>query len=292
MNRQTSLLLVTALFGVVIGAVVASRLAQDEPSKGQSPTNGPQSLPEQVSVHDPSEFETDQLAGILESLTNTLNEEISERRMLTQQLEQLQAEVKELQIERRGGNKRVSAGRAAAMQAMEDRYTEMGFTWQERETIGSLEAATQVRRVELDDLARREGWINTSRYNEEMEVLSTFDNPIRDELGDGGYDRYLYALGRPIRVVVGSTLETSQARIAGLKRGDVIVRYGGEPVYSNMHLVRLRSSGKSGAPIIVEITRDGQPMQITMPRGPMGMGGHVENIDPRTNTWRRFDDRE
>ena len=115
---------------------------------------------------------------------------------------------------------------------------------------------------------------------------------MRDELGDDGFDRYLYAMGRPNRVVVGSTMETSQARKAGLERGDVIVRYGGEPVYSNWHLVRLRSSGKLGAPVIVEITRDGQPMQITMPRGPMGFGGSQESIDPRTNSRSRSDDGE
>ena len=197
MNRQTSLLLAAAIIGMVIGAVVVSRLAHDEPSKGQSLINGSQS-PQQVSIYDPSGFEPDQVAGILESLTSTLNEEISERRLLTQQLEQLQAEVKELQVERRDSDERAAAERRAS----------------------------------------------------------------------------------------------SQARKAGLERGDVIVRYGGEPVYSNWHLVRLRSSGKLGAPVIVEITRDGQPMQITMPRGPMGFGGSQVSIDPRTNSRSRSDDGE
>lgn len=291
MNRQTSLLLAAALFVMVIGAVVVSRLAHDESSKGQSPINGPQS-PEQVSKYDPSGFEPDQLAGILESLTSTLNEEISERRLLAQQVEQLLAEVKELQVERRDSDERTVAEGRASSQAREDRFAEMGFTWQDVQALGPLLAAIQVSGLELNDLARREGWINTSRYDEEMDALSTFDSPIRDELGDYGYDRYLYAMGRSNRVVVGATMETSQARKAGLEHGDVIVRYGGEPVYSNWHMVRLRSSGKLGAPVIVEITRDGQPMQITMPRGPMGFGGYEESIDPRTNSRSRSDDGE
>ena len=170
MNRQTSLLLAAALFGMVIGAVVVSRLARDEPSKGQSSIYGPQS-PEQVSIFDPSGFEPDQLAGILESLTSTLNEEISERRLLTQQLEQLQAEVKELQVERRDSDERAAAERRASSQARKDRFAEMGFTQQDLVTWGRLGAAGQVRQLELDDLARREGWINTSRYSEEMEAL-------------------------------------------------------------------------------------------------------------------------
>ena len=291
MNRQSSLLLVAALFGVVIGAVVVSRLGHDEPSKGQSPINGPQS-PEQASIYDPSGFEPDQLAGILESLTSTLNEEISERRLLTQQLEQLQAEVKELQVERRDSDERAVAETMASSQAREVRFAEMGFTWQDFQALGPLLAAIRVRGGELGDLARREGWINTSRYDEEMDALDTFDSPIRDELGDDGFDRYLYAMGRHNRVVVGATQQLSQARKAGLERGDVIVRYGGEPVYSLWHMVRLRSSGKLGAPVIVEITRDGQPMQITMPRGPMGFGGYEESIDPRTNSRSRSDDGE
>jgi len=283
MNRQVSFLLVAVLFGIVLGAVAALRFADDEPSDDVSPVNGPQSPSEQIIVSNPSELGPDQLAQMLESLTRTLNEEISERRVLSQQLEQLQIEVEELQANRRVGVEGASSERAVSLQAMEDRFTEMGFMWQDRESIRHLEAVTRVRAVELDDRARREGWFNSMRFNEEMEALSTFDNPIRDELGDDGYDRYLFATGRPNRIVVGSIMETSQAQNAGFRRGDVIVRYDGERVFSSLHLVRLRSSGKLGAPIIVEITRDGQPMQITIPRGPMGMGAGTEQVDPRAN---------
>ncbi|MCH7766669.1 MAG: MMPL family transporter, partial [Acidobacteria bacterium] len=99
-------------------------------------------------------FEPDQLAGILESLTSTLNEEISERQVLAQQLRQLQAEVEELQMNRRVIVEDASSERVVSLQAMEDRFTEMGFTWQDRESIRHLQAVTQVRAVELNDLAR------------------------------------------------------------------------------------------------------------------------------------------
>ena len=283
MNRQISFLLVAVLFGIVLGAVAALRFAHDEPSDDLSPVNGPQSPSEQIIVSNPSELGPDQLAQTLETLTRTLNEEISERSVLSQQLEQLQAEVRELQMNRRVSADRGSSERVVSLQEIEDRFTEMGFTWQDRESIRHLEAVTRVRAVELNDLARREGWINSRRYSEESEALSTFDNPIRDELGDDRYDRYLFAMGRPNRLVVGSVMETSPAQHAGFKHGDVIVRYDGERVFSNLHLVRLRSSGKLGAPIIVEITRDGHPMQITIPRGPMGMGAGTEQVDPRVN---------
>lgn len=283
MNRQISLLMIAVVLGVVIGAMAASRLARDAPPDTHAPESRPPFLAEPVSVNEMGVLEPDKLSEILESLTNTLNEEISERRMLAQQLEEFRTEIRELFAERPESDVRV-----VSLQAMDELFTEMGFTGQDREEIRRLEAATSVRAVELDDLARREGWRNTPRYSEEMEVL-LFDNPIRDALGDDRYDRYLYARSRPNRVVVGSIMETSKAQQAGLQRADVIVRYGGEPVYSNMHLVTLRSSGEAGEPVVVEINRNGQPMQITMPRGPMGMGGHVENIDPRTNLWKPFD---
>ena len=92
------------------------------------------------------------------------------------------------------------------------------------------------------------------------------------------------AAGRSNRVVVGSVIEGSEAQKAGLQNGDIVVRYGGAPVFSNLELVNLRSSGEGGAPVIVDIIRNGQAMQFTMPRGPMGFSGNVVSIDPRTNT--------
>lgn len=282
MSRQASYLLITVLFGIVIGVVVAPRLTRDDVLVDQVSTNSSQSPAEQGLVSGMGDIEPAQFAEVLQSLTNTMNEEIRERRLLAQQVEELQAEVAELR-KARGGDEEEAPERVVNFQAMEDRFTEMGFTSQERESLWRLEAARQVQQVELNDRARREGWIDTSRYNEEMEALSTFNSPVRNELGDDRYDRYLYAMGRPNRVIVGGVMPTSQAEKAGLSRGDVVVRYGGESVYSNLHLIKLRSSGEAGAPVVVEINRDGQPMQVTMPRGPMGFGGSVESIDPRTN---------
>lgn len=283
MNRQSLLLLAAVLVGIVIGAIAVSRSSHNAPLSGQSPTHGPQSS-EQDLVFDPSRIGPDQLAEILESLTNTLNEEISERRLLAQQIEQLQADVRALQGERRDSDEKAAAERLASSQARDKRFEEVGFTWQDLEAIAPLLAEIQVQVSELDDIARREGWINTSRYAEAVDALFTFESPLREDLGDDGFDRYLYAMGRHNRVVVGGINPASAAQKAGLQSGDVIVRYDGEPVYSSWHLVRLRSSGEAGEPVVVEITRDGQPMRITIPRGPMGFGGSEENINPRTNT--------
>jgi S1-C subfamily serine protease len=134
--------------------------------------------------------------------------------------------------------------------------------------------------IELDDRARREGWVNTPRYVQESQDLSTGAAVIRNALGDELYDRYLFASGLPNRIAVGSVIETSPAEKAGFLRGDVVVRYGGEKVYSTQQLVNLRSSGEGGEPVTVEILRNGQLLQLTMPRGPMGMSTGPTLVDP------------
>ncbi len=278
MNRNISLLLVAVIVVGASGALISQKFADNEPPVGLAPTV--------QTNNDPGAADVEQIADVLESLTKALNEEISERRLLSEQVAQLREDVAELQTEQRRRAERDPPPTVIDMQERDMRFAEMGFTEQDKEAIFAMVRESQFSQVELDDRARREGWINTRRYVEESQALFTYDSPIRAELGDERYDRYLYAMGRPNRLVVGSLMASSPAQKAGLIRGDVIVRYGGEPVFSNLHMVNLRSSGKQGEPVVVEIVRNGQPMLITMPRGPMGFGGHDENIDPRTNTWR------
>jgi serine protease Do len=99
-------------------------------------------------------------------------------------------------------------------------------------------------------------------------------------MGDAEYDSYLYASGMPNRIAVTNVIQTSPAEAAGLRRGDIIMQYGGEKVYSSQQLTELRSSGERGAPVAVDVIRDGQPMRITMPRGPMGIGNESTSVDP------------
>jgi hypothetical protein len=284
MKRNISLLLVAVIVGVAFGALVSLKLTQDDSPGGQSAAIESQDLVDQVSVYDPSASELDRIADILKSLTDTLNEEIDERRLLSQQVERLQEDVGELQAEQRRRAERDPPPKVIDVRARDMRFAEMGFTEQDKEAIFDMVRASQVDQIELDDRARREGWINTQRYVEESQALFTYESPIRAELGDERYDRYLYAMGRPNRVVAGSIMHTSVAQKAGFQMGDVIVRYGGEPVFGRFHLVKLRSSGVADEPVVVEIYRNGRPMQVTIPRGPMGFGGSEISVDPRTNT--------
>jgi hypothetical protein len=96
---------------------------------------------------------------------------------------------------------------------------------------------------------------------------------LRAELGDADFERYLVANDRPTTISVSSVIESSPAQSAGLQAGDEIVRYDGERVFSMSDITRQTLAGTAGQNVIVDIMRDGTPMQIVLPRGPVGITG-------------------
>lgn len=239
------------------------------------------------------DLDPDQLATVVESLVQVLDEEIAERRLLADQLEQTRAEMADLQQNLR---ERVEAAfemntetdaaprdrddGARGSDPRDQRLAAAGFTPEEVAYFRRRQAEDQMLQIDFDDRARREGWIGTPRYAEELAKLPNSGETLRREMGDAEYDRYLYASGIPNRIAVANVIQTSPAEAAGLRRGDVIVQYGGDRVYSSQQLTDLRSSGERGAPVAVDIIRDGQPMRITMPRGPMGISTELTSVDP------------
>jgi membrane-associated protease RseP (regulator of RpoE activity) len=97
---------------------------------------------------------------------------------------------------------------------------------------------------------------------------------LRNELGDTDYERYLQALGLPTNVQVGRVLATSPGAQAGIKAGDQIVSFDGERVFDMRDINRLTLEGEPGQMVAVDVMRDGQLVQLYVPRGPIGiMGG-------------------
>ncbi len=249
-----------------------------------------ESLAERLTNGESSELDPEQVAQVVESLMQIVDEEISERQVLAEQLEEVRAEMAELQQNLRArveaafaDNPRNAVSRppvAQVNQSMEERLAASGFTLQQFEDLRRREEGAQMQQIELNDLAIREGWINSPRYFEEINRLTSGADNIRRELGDDAYDRYLYASGRSNRIAVGTVIATSPAERAGFQTGDVIKSYGGERVFSSAQLVNLRSAGNLGKYVIVEIIRDGELMQITMPRGPMGIQTRPDRVDP------------
>jgi hypothetical protein len=96
---------------------------------------------------------------------------------------------------------------------------------------------------------------------------------LRTDLGDADYERYLRALGRPTSVGVADVLASSPAERAGLLPGDEIVAYNGKRVFDTGELNALTLEGTPGETVVLDVRRDGQTMQLVMPRGPIGITG-------------------
>jgi S1-C subfamily serine protease len=94
---------------------------------------------------------------------------------------------------------------------------------------------------------------------------------LRSELGDTAYETYLEANGRSTAVSVNGVMQASPAQNAGLQVGDRIVGYDGKRVFSTGDLTAQTMNGTPGESVLVDIERDGAPMQIVLPRGPVGI---------------------
>lgn len=102
---------------------------------------------------------------------------------------------------------------------------------------------------------------------------SSTTSALREELGDTDYERYLTANGRPTNVGIGSVIGSSPAQMAGLRPGDDIVSYDGQRVFTMTDINMASLDGIAGENVVVDILRDGIPMQVVLPRGPLGITG-------------------
>jgi membrane-associated protease RseP (regulator of RpoE activity) len=134
--------------------------------------------------------------------------------------------------------------------------------------------------IYLRDQATREGWLDSPRFHDELERVQQQRISIRDEIGDDSYDRYLTALGEPNRVRVAEVLTASPAAAVGLQAGDVVLRYGDTRIFAPDDLVSETRSGTAGEPVRVEILRDGQRLDIEVPRGPLGLRIAASQANP------------
>jgi membrane-associated protease RseP (regulator of RpoE activity) len=228
-------------------------------------------------------------AGRITALEAALATEAEQRLTLEVELAELAAHIAALrevtpadsQVEGRDGDvvqERVGADRLAArIAARRERESpeyrrneliEAGFAPDQAQWIIEREAQTRMDMLYAQYEANREG----GRFNP-LETELASQAALRTELGDASYARYLEATGRPTSVSVFEVLESSPGQAAGLQAGDEIVAYGGERVFNLMELNRLTLEGEPGQTVVVDVLRDGQPMQLYVPRGPIGFSG-------------------
>ncbi len=125
--------------------------------------------------------------------------------------------------------------------------------------------------LSLRDQAARNGWIDSDQYIEARAALADPSYELHTNLGSELYDHYLYAIGKDNRILIGEVYQNSQAEALGFLRGDMIIKYGQEYIFTMTDLIQATSGGDVGEPVLVEFQRDGMHMYETVQRGPLGI---------------------
>ena len=165
-------------------------------------------------------------------------------------------------------SRREAYRRRNSLEGRMERLVEAGFLPSQASMIARRESELQMESIKARYEAERSG--DPSDFFRSRNATS---QTLREELGDADYERYLVANERSTNVTISSVIESSPAQSAGLLPGDEIVRYDGERVFNMTDLTRQTMDGTAGQNVVVDIMRNGTPMQIVMPRGPVGISG-------------------
>lgn len=149
-----------------------------------------------------------------------------------------------------------------------DALVEAGFLPSQATTILRRESELQMASLQARYEAERSG--DPGEYYRNRTASS---DALRQELGEADYERYLTATGRSTSITVSSVIDSSPAQSAGLLPGDEIIRYDGARVFSMTDLTHQTMDGVAGENIVVDVMRDGNLIQVVLPRGPVGISG-------------------
>ncbi len=224
----------------------------------------------------------------LRALESAVNVERQARQLLEEEILILYEELESLESSRQNGEVQQAAAvplegtiDARAMRAIRESARGNRLSNTERRLNALTEAGFSAARAEW--IIQRESELrmealraqyDSMRSLEPMGLMSRGANTefmMREEIGDAQYEMYLQASNRPTAVGVGTVFESSPAQAAGFLPGDEITHYDGERIFSTFDLTRQAMQGEEGQNVVVNITRNGIPMQLVIPRGPLGI---------------------
>lgn len=273
--------------GVAIGSIVMNRndeapappAAMQTATTATMPTDEDTARPDLASEALAVPAQTDDIPAAIRELRAILELEVKERQRLEEKVARLEGELSGevpqaglMSAEDRERFKDARARRDRRRVGLsEDSLTEAGLDPQTAALLKSRVDELAMERLYMRDNATREGWLNSQRFRDEMRRMSDVRQVIRDDFGDQAYDSYLFAMGRPNRLSVDNVIANSPAQISGLQAGDRLLRYDGQRIYNQGELSRGTSGGRAGEMVPVQLMRDGNMIDIYIPRGPLGV---------------------
>ena len=267
---MNSKVIVIAISLVAVIAAAAVVFLVREPLPNESATAIPSSYFDQSAATEDRVFALEAAVAqernarlLLEEELQALYDELDQIRSGSDEVsEELDAEVQQQREAMRERAERFRAGDTA--QGRADMLIEAGFSPDRAAWIMQRESELQMDSMQAMFDARQSGERpDRSRLDP--------DQALRAELGDVEYEQYLEANGRSTSVAVGSVLESSPGQRAGLQSGDQIVGYNGQRVFSYGELSEQTMSATPGQSVVVDIVRDGIPMQVVVDAGPIGI---------------------
>ena len=304
---NAALALIAAVLGslltlVVTGSVNVPDISGDNTANLQASDNDAISEPESDSLFKPAPGDTlsanVELANeSLEEFRQLLQDSSDERSQLAQSIARLTTQVEQLQSdainqqtlsvlegsspgEPDAGLEQAPPPRLSREQRRTNSLIAAGIDESSAKALLSRQSQYELARLDLVDLAEREGWADSDEFDLQLAQLDDQRVDLRTELGDEAYDRYLYERGRNNRVVIVSVIAGSEAEAAGLQVGDAIVNYASERIFSTRELQQATREGDRGELVDVLIDRQGQTLFFDVPRGPLGVSLDARKVNP------------
>jgi hypothetical protein len=148
------------------------------------------------------------------------------------------------------------------------------------EDIVRRKNSVELKKLELQDRATRENFLNTQQYYDELAEINNQDINLRDELGDDRYDEYLYNSKQNNRIRITSVMLESAAEQAGILSGDIVLSYDNRRMFLWQELKEATAAGQLGEYVTISIYRNGEIFSFSVPRGPLGVQLGATRLEP------------